>query len=101
MLAIAVSSDAIASAAKMATAAHLRRSAGRSSITTGPFAEIISVDTRKALQPSGCSAEPGRPAVDALHAAYAIETRRAARPKRAGRIVSARAPGPCAMFRQI
>src|SRR4051812_29395251 len=101
MLAIAVSSDAIASAVKMATAAHLRRSAGRPSITTGPLAETISVDIRKALRLSGCGAEPDRPAVDALHAAYAIEARRAACPRRAGGIVSARAPGSCVMFRQI
>jgi hypothetical protein len=50
MFAIAVSSDAIASAVKIAAAAHLWRSAGRPSIVTGPFAEIISVDIRKVLR---------------------------------------------------
>jgi hypothetical protein len=44
MFAIAVSSDAIASAVKIAAPAHRRRSAGRPSIITGPIAEIISVD---------------------------------------------------------
>jgi hypothetical protein len=44
MFAIAVSSDAIARAVKMAAAAHLRRSPDRSSIVTGPFAVIVSVD---------------------------------------------------------
>jgi hypothetical protein len=50
MFAIAVSSDAIASAVKIAVAAHLRRSAGRPSIATDRFAEIVSVDIRKALR---------------------------------------------------
>jgi hypothetical protein len=50
MFAIAVSSEAIASAVKMAAAAHLRRCAGRPLIAIGPFAEIVSVDIRKALQ---------------------------------------------------
>jgi hypothetical protein len=44
MFAIAVSSEAIARAVKIAAAAHLRRSAGRPLIATGPSAEIISVD---------------------------------------------------------
>src|ERR1700716_2519217 len=43
MLAMAVSSDAIASAVKMAATAHLRRSAGRPSIAAGRSAEIVSV----------------------------------------------------------
>jgi hypothetical protein len=50
MFAIAVSSDAIASAVKIAAAAHRWRSAGRPSATTGPFAETISVDIQKRLQ---------------------------------------------------
>src|SRR5271166_3596580 len=44
MFAIAVSSDAIASAVKIAAAAHLRRSAARLLIAIGAFAEIVSVD---------------------------------------------------------
>src|ERR1700730_10209499 len=50
MFAIAVSSDAIATAVKIAAAAHPRRSAGRPSIAAGPSAETISVDIRKDLQ---------------------------------------------------
>ena len=44
MFAIAVSNDAIAGAMKMAAAAPLGRSLGRSLIVTGSFAEILSVD---------------------------------------------------------
>src|ERR1700722_11850477 len=47
MFAIAVSSDAIASAVKIAAAAHLRRFAARLSIAAGAFAEIVSVDIRQ------------------------------------------------------
>jgi hypothetical protein len=50
MLAIAVSSDAIASAVKIAAAAHPRRSAGRPSVTVSPSAEIVSVDIQNDLQ---------------------------------------------------
>src|SRR5882757_3567369 len=71
MFAIAVSSDAIATAVKMAAAAHPRRSAGRPSIAAGSLAEIISVDIREGLQLSGCSTDSGRTAVGSLHAAYA------------------------------
>jgi hypothetical protein len=71
MFAIAVSSDAIARAVKMAAAAYLRRSAGRPSISTGPLAEMISVDIRKLSNFSGCSADAGQPAGDTLHGAYA------------------------------
>ena len=49
MFAIAVSSEAIARAVKMAAAAHRRRCAGRPLIATGPSAEIVSIDIRKAL----------------------------------------------------
>src|SRR5258708_303236 len=53
MFAIAVSSDAIASAVKIAAAAHLRRSVKTPSMATSSFAEIVSVDIRKALQHAG------------------------------------------------
>src|SRR5713226_8526588 len=71
MFAIAVSSEAIATAVKMAAAAHPRRSAGRPSIAAGPSAEMISVDIREGLQLSGCSTDNGQPAGGSLHAAYA------------------------------
>src|ERR1700676_652011 len=48
MLAIAVSSEAMVSAVKIAVTAHFRRSAGRPSTAAGLFAEIISVDIRAA-----------------------------------------------------
>jgi hypothetical protein len=44
MFAIAVSSDAIASAMKIAAAAHLRCLASGPAIATGAFTEIASVD---------------------------------------------------------
>src|SRR5260221_3120548 len=47
IFAIAVSSEAIASAVKIAAAAHPRRSAGRPSTAAGRSAEIISVDIPK------------------------------------------------------
>jgi hypothetical protein len=47
MFAIAVSSDAIASAMKIAAAAHLRCFASRPSIAIGAFTEIVSVDISK------------------------------------------------------
>src|SRR3979411_2412675 len=71
MFAIAVSSDAIARAVKMAAAAHLRRSAGRPSIATGPLAEIVSVAIRETLQYAGRSGGTGQPTGDSLHAGYA------------------------------
>src|SRR6202140_4814080 len=72
MLAIAVSSEAIASAVKIAAAAQFRRSAGRPSLAAGLFAEIVSVDI-----PGGspdawrCSANAGGAAGGSLHDAYA------------------------------
>jgi hypothetical protein len=53
MFAIAVSSDAIASAVKIAAAAQPRRPAGRPSIATGLSAAIVSVDIQKGFQPGG------------------------------------------------
>src|SRR6185369_420542 len=70
MFAIAVSSEAIARAVKIAAAAHLRRSAGRSPIATDPSAEIISVDIRKAPAWS-IKWRRGALAGDPLHAASA------------------------------
>src|SRR6185295_18918767 len=70
MFAIAVSSEAIARAVKIAAAAHLRRSAGRPPIATGPSAEIISVDIRKAPAWS-IKWRRGARAGDPLHAASA------------------------------
>src|ERR1700676_424870 len=71
MLAIAVSSEAIARAVKIAAAAQFRRSAGKPSIAAGISAEIVSVDIRNGLPIPGCRADTGRPAGGSVHAAYA------------------------------
>jgi hypothetical protein len=72
MFAIAVSSEAIASAVKIAAAAHFRRSGGRPLVAAGLFTEIVSVDIFVGIsRPSRCSPDTGRPAGSRLHDAYA------------------------------
>src|SRR5437879_1978588 len=81
MLAIAVSSDAIASAVKIAATAQRRSSGGKPSIGAGGFAvlsaDILPGSLGGAIAPmAACTTDKRRATGAALHAAYAKGGRR-------------------------
>src|ERR1700742_2792974 len=89
-LAIAVSSDAIASAVKIAAIAQRRRSVGRPSMTgaAAGFAASVSVDIsenapgwRRSAPPGRCTTDGGRSPEGPLHNAYAAGRTRKTSPR--------------------